>query len=153
MEEQIYYLGLIRKNIINELENHSLQQLLYIPVGFKNNIFWNAAHVLATQQLIMYYLTETKMYVDKSFIERYKKGTIGTTEMSEKEVEELIEVLEQTPKLLYKDYRSEKLAYYKPYSTSFGAKLESIEDAIQFNNIHEGIHFGYILALKKNIPF
>ncbi len=27
--------------------------------------------------------------------------------------------------------------------------LKSIEDAIQFNNFHEGIHLGYILALKK----
>ncbi len=153
MEEQIYYLGQIRNHIIEELETHSLTQLLYIPVGFKNNIYWNAAHVLATQQLIMYYLTENKMYVDKSFIEKYKKGTFGNTEITETDVKELIEVLEQTPKYLYKDYRSEKLAFYKPYMTSFGVKLESIEDAIQFNNIHESQHLGYILAMKKIIPF
>lgn len=153
MEEQIFYLGQIRKHIIEELETHSLQQLLYIPVGFKNNIFWNAAHVLATQQLIMYYLTDNKMLVDKTFIEKYKKGTIGNTEVTEKDIAELIEVLEQTPKILYKDYRSEKLAYYKPYMTSFGVNLESIEDAIQFNNVHEAMHLGYIMAMKKNIPF
>ncbi|MGB5463369.1 MAG: DinB family protein, partial [Aureibaculum sp.] len=27
--------------------------------------------------------------------------------------------------------------------------LNNIQDAIEFNNFHEGIHLGYILALKK----
>jgi len=35
MEEHIIYLTNIRKQIIDELEQHSLKQLLYIPVGYK----------------------------------------------------------------------------------------------------------------------
>ncbi len=33
--------------------------------------------------------------------------------------------------------------------TSAGIRLESVEDAIAFNNFHEGIHLGYVMALKK----
>jgi len=29
--------------------------------------------------------------------------------------------------------------------------LRNVEDAIAFNNFHEGIHLGYILALKKSL--
>ena len=83
MEEHIIYLTNIRKQIIDELEQHSLKQLLYIPMGYKNNLFWNAAHVLATQQLIHYYLTDTRVLVDIDFIQKYKKGTLGNTEATE----------------------------------------------------------------------
>jgi len=38
---------------------------------------------------------------------------------------------------------------YSDYETSFGLNLTSIEEAISFNNIHEGIHFGYLLAMVK----
>lgn len=153
MEEHIIYLTNIRKQIIDELEQHSLKQLLYIPVGYKNNLFWNAAHVLATQQLIHYYLTENRMLVDIDFIQKYKKGTNGNTEVTIEDVQELKEMLESTPMQLFKDYRSEKLTFYRSYKTSFGITLESIEDAILYNNIHEAMHLGYMLSMKKNIPF
>ena len=153
MEEHIIYLTNIRKQIIDELEQHSLKQLLYMPMGYKNNLFWNAAHVLATQQLIHYYLTDTRMLVDIDFIQKYKKGTLGNTDATEADVKELKEMLENTPIQLFKDYRSEKLSYYKSYKTSFGITLESIEDAILYNNIHEAMHLGYMHSMKKNIPF
>lgn len=153
MEEHIIYLTTIRKQIIDELEQHSLKQLLYIPVGYKNNLFWNAAHVLATQQLIHYYLTDNRMLVDTHFIQKYKKGTVGNTEVSEEDVIELKEMLESTPMQMFKDYRAEKLSFYRSYKTSFGVNLTSIEEAILYNNIHEAMHLGYMLSMKKNIPF
>jgi len=153
MEEHIIYLNKIRRQIIDELSQHTLEQLLYIPVGYKNNIFWNAAHVLATQQLIHYYLTENRMLVDMEFIKSYKKGTFGNNEATESDLEELIELLESTPMQLHKDYRAEKLSRYRKLQTFLGIELTNIEDAIIYNNIHEAMHLGYILSLKKNIPF
>lgn len=153
MEEHIIYLNKIRREIIDELSQHTLEQLLYIPVGYRNNIFWNAAHVLATQQLIHYYLSENKMLVDMEFIKSYKKGTIGNNTATEEDLEELIELLEITPNQLYKDYHGEKLSRYRRYETSMGIELNCIEDAILYNNIHEAMHLGYILSLKRNIPF
>ena len=153
MEEHIIYLNKIRREIIEELSQHTLDQLLYIPVGYKNNIFWNAAHVLATQQLIHYYLSENKMLVDMEFIRSYKKGTFGNNAATEKDVDELIELLEASPMQLFKDYQAEKLSRYRNYETYMGIELTCIEDAIMYNNIHEAIHLGYILSLKKNIPF
>jgi hypothetical protein len=35
---------------------------------------------------------------------------------------------------------------YQPKST-----LTNVEEAIEFNNFHEGIHLGYILAMKNSI--
>ena len=47
----------IRENLSSVLARTPLEQLLYIPDGFNNHIFWNIAHCVATQQLLHYYLT------------------------------------------------------------------------------------------------
>ena len=38
---------------------------------------------------------------------------------------------------------------YNSYTTSYNVTLNSIEEAIKFNNVHEGLHFGYAMAMKK----
>ena len=102
---------------------------------------------------LVYYLSENRMLVDMDFIRMYKKGTFGNSAATEEDVKELMDLLETTPMQLHKDYRAEKLSRYRKYQTSFGVELTCIEDAIMYNNIHEAMHLGYILSLKKNIPF
>ena len=50
---------------------------------------------------------------------------------------------------LREDYAQGHFTTYETYQTSTGFVLASIEDAIAFNNFHEGIHLGYILALRR----
>jgi hypothetical protein len=45
----------------NLLNTFSIDQLNNTPEGFKNNIFWNIAHVVATQQLLVYKLSNLPM--------------------------------------------------------------------------------------------
>jgi hypothetical protein len=50
-----------------------------------------------------------------------------------------------------KDYAAGLFNEYKAYPTSFGVTLSEIEEAIMFNNVHEGMHLGYCIALRKVI--
>ena len=34
-------------------------------------------------------------------------------------------------------------------TTSYNVILKTVEDAIVFNNIHEGLHLGYMMALNR----
>ncbi|MET3731075.1 DinB family protein [Moheibacter stercoris] len=151
MEKHFEDLAQIRKNLISYLMAYDVKRLSYIPMGFKNNIFWNCAHVLVTQQLMTYYLTDNEMLVDNDWVMRYKKGTFGDPNATEDDVHKLIKLLQSTQVRLKKDYFDEELAYFRPYETSFGIKLETIEDAIRFNNLHESLHLGYVMALSKSI--
>lgn len=151
MEKHFEDLAQIRKNLISYLMAYDVKRLSYIPMGFKNNIFWNCAHVLVTQQLMTYYLTDNEMLVDNDWVMRYKKGTLGDPNATEDDVHKLIKLLQSTQVRLKKDYFDEELAYFRPYETSFGIKLETIEDAIRFNNLHESLHLGYVMALSKSI--
>ena len=65
------------------------------------------------------------------------------------EVEDLGYLLTETSKIMVKDYDSDFFTEYTPYTTSLGIDLKSIQDAIIFNNIHEGLHYGYILAQRR----
>jgi hypothetical protein len=40
---------------------------------------------------------------------------------------------------------------YKPYTTSYGYTLNNIEDAVRFVMVHDALHFGYAMAIRKNL--
>jgi hypothetical protein len=49
------------------------------------------------------------------------------------------------------DYKNKMFKTYNSYTVSTKSTLSNVEEAIDFNNFHEGIHLGYILALRKSI--
>lgn len=149
MEKHFEDLIKIREHFSSYLQRFDLKRLTEIPQGFRNNIFWNCAHAVVTQQLMTYYLSDTKMLVDFDWVDRFKKGTLGDPNIMEDEVDQLIELLEYTAIRLKKDYYAENLNFFKPYDTSFGIRLETIEDAIRYNNLHESLHLGYVQALAR----
>lgn len=135
--------------MLDILETTSLEELALIPNGFNNNIFWNIAHCVSTQQLLHYYLSENLMRIDPVFVGKFKKGTLPSMDISALEVEQLSFLLMQTSKLLVKDYDDGMFEEYIPYTTAFGLDLKNIQEAIIFNNIHESLHYGYVMAQKR----
>lgn len=152
MDKYFDDLTIIRSHFIDYLNLYDLQRLVFIPMGFKNHIFWNIAHALVTQQLMTNYLSNQPMLVNDDWISRFKKGTFGAPDVTENEVEQLIELLQVSQERLKKDYFSEKLNRFKGLETSFGIDLKEIADAIRYNNLHESLHLGYIMAMSKQIP-
>ncbi|AQX08120.1 MULTISPECIES: DinB family protein [Elizabethkingia] len=141
----------IRRNLADVLQKTSHQDLMMIPDGFNNNIYWNIAHCVATQQLLIYYLSGNPFRIDKYWIETYKKGTLPNLDVSQEEIEDLNFLLSETSRIMANDYDENFFLDYTNYSTSLGMDLKNIEDAVLFNNIHEGQHLGYIMAQKRAI--
>lgn len=140
----------IRENLLKILKETSLDELLEIPDGFNNNIFWNIAHCVATQQLLHYYLSGNDFRIDANrWVEKYKKGTLPNFDVITTDIEDLAFILKETSAILMKDYDQGLFTEYKSYSTSFGIDLKNIQDAIIFNNTHESLHYGYVLAQKR----
>ncbi len=141
----------VRRNLLEILQNSSTKDLLLIPDGFNNNIYWNIAHTVATQQLLHYYLSGNAFRIDQYWIETYKKGTLPNLNVQQSEVDDLAFLLTETSKVLMKDYDDDFFPDYTSYTTSFGLDLKSIQDAIIFNNMHESIHLGYTMAQRRAI--
>ncbi|PHO01645.1 damage-inducible protein DinB, partial [Rhodobacteraceae bacterium 4F10] len=57
MNKQFEVLKRSRDLVLKRIEGLSLEQLHIIPEGFNNNIAWNVAHLVVTQQLLHYKLS------------------------------------------------------------------------------------------------
>lgn len=138
-----------RNIYLSFLENYSKEQLNLIPTGFNNNLIWNIAHVVVAQQSLIYRGAGLPMSISMEMVEKYMPGTKPTGHTSEEEIAEiknlLIAPLEQTEK----DYQQGLFKTYKERQTSTGFHLGNIEDALNFNNYHEGLHLGYMMSLRK----
>ncbi len=149
MDKQFEILIANRALILNIVENLNLEQCNKIPKGFKNNIAWNIAHLVVTQQLLCYAKSELSVLVAEDLIETHKKGTVPNRDLVQEELDHIKEQLIGLPNTFKEDYSAGIFKVYNSYTTSANVTLNSIEDAIEFNNFHEGIHLGTIMSLKK----
>ena len=133
----------------NFLSVFSLEQLNTVPKGFKNSIYWNIAHVVVTQQLLVYHLSQLPMLVSDQFVEKFRKGTQTEFDATKENVDQLKKLLFSTLEQTKLDFDNGLFKSYQPYTVSTKSTLKSVEEAIEFNNFHEGIHLGYILAMKN----
>jgi len=150
MQQQFDILNATRNNILNAIKDLSLDQLNTVPKGFKNNIAWNVAHIVVTQQLLCYKLSGLDIELNAAFVDRFKKGSEASN-ITQNELDSIKNQLLDFSNQLEGDYNGGLFKNYNEYPTSYNVTLNSIEDAIQFNNVHEGVHFGYIMAMKKSV--
>lgn len=135
--------------ILKIIEGLSIEQLNKIPEGFKNNIAWNIAHLVVTQQLLCYKLAGLKCLISDEMITNFQKGTKPTYTISEAEFKEIKTLFLALPEKLTADYEKGIFTEYNEYTTSVAVTLKNVSDALTFNLLHEGIHLGIILQLKK----
>lgn len=147
---QLFTITETSRNLVSKiLENHTLDQLNKIPEGFNNNMFWNIAHIVVTQQLLVYKLSGLPMMVSDEIIEKYKKGTKPVQDATQAELDEIRSLLFVTIKKTKEDYDNGIFKNYQEYPTSTGFILNNVEDALAFNNFHEGLHIGILMNLRK----
>ena len=138
-----------RANVLALAQSLAPDLLQVVPPGFNNHLLWNLGHIVVTQQVLCYELCGLAPRIDPALIARYRKGTRPTGPVSPEEVMTLFDLLPLTPAQVRADYEAGRLQGFRPYETSFGYRLSSIEDALHFNNVHEGLHLGYMMAQKR----
>lgn len=144
----------IRKNFEKAVENVNAADLNLIPAGFNNSILWNIGHVIATQNVLIYGMSGLDFTIPTDFIKRYKKGSSPTeVEHPKVELETIFELGKIADEQLMFDIKEMKFDDYQQYETSFGITLNSFNDALQFNNLHESLHLGYVMAMKRAIGY
>jgi len=133
------------------LDSFSTKELNKIPKGFSNNLIWNIAHLVVTQQLLTYNLSGLPMLISDEMVKKFRKGSKPEDDVSQKEVNEIKDLLFSTLEKTKEDYKKGLFKNYNNYTVTTKNTLTNVEQAIEFNNFHEGIHLGYILAMKKSL--
>lgn len=138
-----------RKLYADFLGKYSLEQLNKVPQGFNNNLIWNAAHIIASQQSLIYTSSNLPMNISQEFFDKYKPETKPTGPVSQQEVDEVKTLLLSMADLTEADYKNGKFITYNERTTRTGFHLGNLQDALQFVLFHEGLHMGYMMSLRK----
>ena len=149
MTTSLDILKIARQNVLKLIDGLSLEKLNKIPEGFTGNIVWHVGHLVATQQGLLYTLSGNATNLDKSYIDKYKKGSKPEAPVTQAELDFILAELIRQPEQLEKDMAANKFANYNQYSTSFGNTIHNFDEALSFVGVHEGMHIGYIMALKR----
>ena len=149
MTKSIEIIKKTRIHLLSQVSELSIEQLNKIPAGFNNNIAWNMGHMVGTQQGICYKRAGLDTVVGEVFFETYKPGTKPDKFIDEQQIETIKELFISTLDRFEADYENNLFANYTPWTTRSGVDLGSIEDVLSFLPFHEGLHTGYIWALKR----
>ena len=151
MQESIDIIRGSRLYLIKLIEGLSIEELNKIPTGFHNNIVWNIAHVIAVQQSLCYVNSGLESPVGKDYIEKYKSGTKPEGFVREEDYQMIKGYLLSTIDQFEKDANSNVFIHYNAFDLKSypGVHIQGIKDAIKFAGFHEGLHLGYIMALKR----
>lgn len=140
-----------RNTLLKFLDTYSLEQLNAIPEGFSNNLFWNIAHIVVVQQMLVYNLSGLPMMVSAEWVEKYKRGTKPEGPVSQEEVDHIKSLLFVTIEQTENDFAKGAFQTYTPFTTMTGFTVNNAQDAMTFNNYHEGVHTGIMMQIKKFI--
>ncbi|MBA2611123.1 MAG: DinB family protein [Bacteroidetes bacterium] len=140
-----------RSFLISLLEGLSLDQLNKIPSGFNNNIIWNLGHLIAAQQGLCYMRSGLKPRIEESFFLAYKTDSKPERDVTPEEFETMKKLLTETLDMLEADLQQNLFTNYNSVTTRYGVEIKNVDDAIKFLLFHEGLHCGYIMALKRMI--
>ncbi|MBP9849377.1 MAG: DinB family protein [Flavobacterium sp.] len=133
----------------NFLDNYSLEQLNTIPAGMSNNLIWNIAHAIVSQQKLVYALSGLPMHISDSLFEKYQNGSRPDGKTTQAEVDEIKKLLSEMVEKTKSDFETGVFKEFHPYQTKTGFHLGTWKEAMEFNNYHEGIHLGIMLQIKK----
>jgi hypothetical protein len=151
MKNDIERLKKTRIFLLGLLKDLTIEQLNEIPKGFNNNIIWNLGHLIASQQGLCYTRAGIKQVISTEFFDRYKSQTKPSGIISEEEIAAIknlsVSVLDQ----LEEDYNKQLFSNYEAFNTRYDVPITNIDDAIDFLLFHEGLHMGYIMAMKKSL--
>ncbi len=152
MKDALEIIRKTRAGFIGMTKNLSIEQMNLVPEGFANNIIWNFGHIVVVQQGLCYGLAGLPQNVDRSLVDKFKKGSIPDIFISAEEFETLkalsVSLIDRFEADIAKGIFP---ATYHPFMTLLGVEIDSLEKAITFNAYHEGVHYGYAMSLKRAV--
>lgn len=149
MDKKFEILRQTRTYLLGLVADLATGQLNEIPPGFNNNIIWNLAHLVAAQQGVCYVRNGLPVTIEEKLYEEYKPGTKPETSVTDAGVQEIKSLLLSTIDRLEKDYNGDRFRDFRPWTHRYGVAHNSMEDSLNLLLFHDGLHLGYIMALKR----
>jgi hypothetical protein len=151
MKKEIERLKKIRIFLLDLIKDLTTEQLNEIPKGFNNNIIWNIGHLVASQQGLCYMRANIKPAIDEQLFSGFKAQTKPDAFITAEEITQIKTISISAFDQLEEDYNKNLFSNYTAFTTRYDISITTIDDAIDFLLFHEGLHMGYIMAMKKSL--
>ncbi|MDR3711953.1 MAG: DinB family protein [Puia sp.] len=149
MNKQIEVLRNTRRHLLGFVDDLSAEELNTIPQGFNNNIIWNIAHLISTQQNVCYIRAGLGLCVDEKYFSPFKPDTKPARVIDAAEIDTIKGLFLTVIDQLEVDYAKNAFSRYTPWLNRYGVQLSTIDEVLGFIPFHEGLHYGYIMAEKR----
>lgn len=144
-------LGPSRDVLRRALDGLTVEQLLIVPPGHRNHLFWNVGHLVVTQQILTYRLSGLPLNVSDDLVAHFGKGTTPLDWTTTPDVNEVFRLFDALPAQTVADYEAGRFQTFAPYQTSTGPYLATFDDLLAFNLFHEGLHTGVAMAMRRMV--
>ncbi len=142
-----------RQMIVKLLKSIPTEQADTIPPSWHNNARWHAGHLLITPALLTHGLLQEPLGVPEEFRSWFAKGTSPADWADPAALPSYADLVDDMVPLSGRLFESVKdrgdQQLLQPYTTSVGVVLKTPADALNFSLMHDGIHLGMLLALKR----
>ena len=142
-----------RQVIVKLLKSIPVEQGDVIPPTWHNNARWHAGHLIVTPCLLSYGILKEPLSVPEEYRDWFGKGSspAGWGDVSTMPgLEELADDIIPVSGKLF-DALKDRIdqPFLQPYETSIGIVLKDLGDSMAMSAIHDGIHLGMLMALKR----
>lgn len=151
LKTNLYILSESRRLGYNLVQNTSPEEMLIIPEGFSNNIFWLLGHISFAQKKLISGLSKLDPRTPDWMAEYFGPGTSPKNWKSLPDINFILESFTLAPIEIENDFKNQLFSEFIPYTTKMGTVLNSFEEALAFNNFHEGLHLGQMLNIRRII--
>jgi hypothetical protein len=129
-------------------------ELLRIPTGAENNVLWNVGHVVLSHYRLVYRPSGATVPVPEHWNDWFLPGTSPANwGRNAPSAGDVLDQFDAQFDRIEADHAQGLFATYKPFELKSGSRLGSVEEAMAFNLMHEGIHIGAVIALKQRMGF
>ena len=139
----------MRRIMVGRCADVTTEQLHLAPAGFGSSLAWHVGHVAVTTTLLTHARCGAPLIFDAEVVDQFRKGTSAADVPASYDLAALTNMLESSVDQIEEDAAAGAFDSFEAYETSAGVPLASIEQAVNFLAVHDGIHVGYIMALKR----
>lgn len=149
MNKKVGQIKNIRLFLLDQIKDLNPEQLNKIPENYNNNVIWNLSHLISAQQSVCYVRSNVPFVVEEKYFYSHQPSTQPEAFINTSEINLIKELFITSIDDFQRDLDSNLFSNYSPWlAKPYGVKVSNIEDAMDFLIYHEGLHAGYIIALK-----
>ncbi|AMA71532.1 MULTISPECIES: DinB family protein [Aneurinibacillus] len=145
-----------RRRLLKALEDVTEEMAAKKPEGFNNNIHWHAGHILSAAEQFLFRLPGGSVNIPDNYKDFFANGTKPDdwkeTPPSFQQI--VAQLKEQEARVKDgKDSIEERLdeTLVPPFTLRSGLRMDTVGELINMAIYHEGVHTGYISAMKRII--